>query len=124
MAAIEDVRETRAWRLAHQLHLRVELFLGSPDFRYQYDHCDQLHNAATTGPRQIADGSSRLKPREFASCVRAAKRSEREVLRHLESAHAQRLITGDELLINRQLIRRAMKAAAGLIRDLERGAYF
>ncbi len=124
MAGFTDVREIAAWRLAHQLDLRVHLFLCSPDFRYHYPRCDQLLEAARSAPRNIAEGSLRLKNKEFAGLVRLARRSEAAVLRHLIHAHDERLITSDELLINRQLTRRAMAAAAWLIRDLERGGYF
>ncbi len=123
MAVFTDVREIVAWRLAHQLDLRVHLFLCSPDFRHHYGHCDQLLEASRSAPRNIAEGSLLLRTKEFAGLVRLARRSEAVVLRHLIHAHEQRLITSDELLINRQLTRRAMTAAAGLIRDLERG-YF
>ena len=108
-----------AWRLAHQLNIRVDLFLGSPDFRRHYKFCDQLGKAARSGPRHIAEGHERPKHQEFAECVRVAKGSEAEVLSHLIDARKQRLITQDELEINEELTRRAMKAATGLISYLE-----
>lgn len=115
----KDVREIMAWQLAHQLKLRVDLFLCSPDFRRQYRFCDQLGDAARSGPRNIAEGHARFKHKEFALFVRAAKGSEAEVLNHLIDAHDQRLITTDELTIAEQLTKRAMSAASGLIRYLE-----
>lgn len=51
--------------------------------------------------------------------MRVARGSESEVLNHLIDAHDQHLITSDELLINEQLVKRAMIAASGLIRYLE-----
>jgi four helix bundle protein len=119
MAGFRDFREIEAWQLAHQLKLRVDLFLGSPDFRRHYKFCDQLNDAARSGPRNIAEGHGRFKHKEFAHFVRIAKGSESEVLTHLIDAHDQRLITGDELAITEQLSKRAMKAATGLIRYLE-----
>ena len=76
-------------------------------------------HAARSAPRTIAEGHGRLKQREFASFVRTAKGLEKEVLHHLLAAHDQLLITTDELIINKQLARRAMRAATGLIRYLE-----
>src|SRR5687767_3384358 len=119
MAGFKDFREIVAWQLAHQLKLRVDLFLGTPEFRRQYKFCDQLSDAARSGPRNIAEGHARFKHKEFAQFVRVAKGSEAEVLNHLIDAHDQRLITTDELQINERLAKRAMKAAAGLIRYLE-----
>lgn len=122
MGSFKDVRDMTAWRLAHQLSLRVDLFLACAEFRRHFRSCTQLGDAARTAPRHIEDGHARFKRREFAQCVRLAKRSEAAVLDHLVDAHAQRLITTDELIINRRLARRAMRAAGGLIRYLESAA--
>ena len=119
MAGFRDFREVVAWQLAHQLKLRVDLFLGSPEFRRHYKFCEQLSDAARSGPRNIAEGHARFKHREFAQFVRVAKGSESEVLNHLIDAHDQHLITSDELLINEQLVKRAISAASGLIHYLE-----
>ena len=119
MAGSKDVRDIRAWQLAHQMNLRVALFLGSPEFRRRFRNCEQLRDAAHSGPSSIARGHARLKPKEFADLVRVAKGSEEQVLKHLIDAHGQTLITTDELVINRRLARRAMRAASGLIRRLE-----
>ncbi len=119
MAGFKDFREIVAWQLAHQLKIRVDLFLGSPDFRRNYKFCDQLSDAASSGPHNIAEGHARCTHQEFAQFVRVAKGSEAEVLNHLIDACDERLITRDELEINEQLTHRAMKAAAGLIKYLE-----
>lgn len=119
MAGSQDFREIAAWRLAHQLKLRVDLFLLSPDFRRHYRFAEQLSDAVRSGPRNIAEGFGRYQHREFAQFVRIAKASEVEVLNHLIDAQDQRLITSDEFQITEQLTKRAIKAANRLIRDLE-----
>ena len=119
MAVSKDFRDVRAWQLAHQMDLRVTLFLCSPEFRRQFKNCEQLRDAAHSGPRSIARGHERLRPKEFADFVRVARGSEEQVLKHLIDAHGQTLITTDELVINRRLARRAMRAANRLIRYLE-----
>jgi len=119
MAGFRDFREIAAWQLAHQLKLRVDLFLLSPDFRRHYKFCDQLSDAVRSAPRNIAEGFARFKHKEFAQFVRIAKGSEAEVLNHLIDARDQRLITDDEFLLAEHLIKRALKAANGLIRYLE-----
>ena len=119
MAGFRDFREIAAWQLAHQLKLRVDLFLLSPDFRRHYRLADQLSDAVRSGPRNIAEGFGRYRHREFAHFVRIAKASEVEVLNHLIDAQDQRLITTDEFQITEHLTRRAIKAANGLIRYLE-----
>ena len=51
--------------------------------------------------------------------MRNARVFEIQVLNHLIDAHDQRLISTDELLINKLLAKRALRAASGLIRYLE-----
>jgi four helix bundle protein len=113
-----DLREVRAWQLAHLLNLRVDLFLLSPDFKRHYRRVEQLGDAVRSGPRNIAEGFAHDR-RAFADRVRVARGSEAEVLNHLIAAYDQRLITLDELQIAERLTRRAMRAANGLIRQLE-----
>ena len=119
MAGYTDFREVVAWQLAHQMKIRVDVFLGCPDFRRYFTFCEQLSDAARSGPRNIAEGHGRFKHKEFAELVRIARASEAAVLNHLIEAHDQRLISADELQINEQLAKRAIKAASGLIRYLE-----
>ena len=113
-----DVTETAAWQLAHQLNLRVDLFLLSPDFRRHYRHSDRLSLIVRSAPEHIAAGSEGDRA-AYAGRVRLAKGSQAEVLKHLSHAYDQRLITLDELQIAARLTKRAMKAANGLIRALE-----
>lgn len=119
MAGFHDVRDITAWQLAHQLNLRVDLFLLSPDFRRHYPRCDHLSVAVCSAPRHIAEGFARLGHQESAQLVRMARVFEGEVVNHLIDAHHQVLITDDELLLTRQLATRAMRAADPLIRFLE-----
>jgi len=118
MAAFRDVTEITAWQLAHKLHLRVDLFLLSPQFRRHYKQCDRLNDAVRSGPRNIAEGFA-SDSNAFAERLRLAKGSHAEVLDHLANAYDQCLITFDEWQISERLTRRAIRAANGLIRSLE-----
>jgi len=118
MSTYSDVTEITAWQLAHQLNLRVDLFLLSPDFRRHYPHVARLSDAARSGPRNIEEGFVKDR-RTFASQVRLARGSQALVIDHLVDACDQRLITADELNIAQRLARRSMTAATGLIRSLE-----
>ena len=119
MAGFKDFREIAAWQLAHQMKLRVDVFLCCPDFRKHFKFCEQLSAAARSGPGKIAEGHGRFTHKEFAQLVRIARGSEAQVLNHLVDAHDERLISADELTINERLAKRAMRAAGGLIRYLE-----
>ena len=119
MAGFKDFREIAAWQIAHEAKIRVDEFLSRPDFKRHYKFSDQLSDAARSAPRNIAEGFARFKHKEFAQFVRIAKGSEAEVLNHLIDARDQNLITEDELLQTEWLLKRALKAANGLIRWLE-----
>ena len=115
MARNGDVHDNPAWRLAHELNLRVDVFLGCPEFRQQFDCCDQLRAAARSAPLQIAEGYARQRSADSAGFVQRARLSEEQVLGFLIAARRQHLISADELDINRWLTKRAMKAALALL---------
>jgi four helix bundle protein len=97
MAGFKDFREIVAWQRARELKIMVDGFLARPEIKRQFKYCDQLSDAARSGPRNIAEGHVRFKHKEFAQFVRIARGSEGEVLNHLIDAHDQRLITNEEL---------------------------
>lgn len=119
MAGFKDFREIVAWQLAHELKTQVDGFIARSEFKRRFAFCEQLSDAARSGPRNIAEGFARFKHKEFAQFVRIAKGSEAEVLNHFIDAHDQRLMTRDEFLIAEHTVKRALKAANGLIRYLE-----
>lgn len=119
MAGFKDFREIAAWQLAHELKVTADALLAKPEVRRLFKYCDQLSDAARSGPRNIAEGFARYRHKEFAQFVRIAKASEAEVLNHFIDAHDQRLMTDDEFQRAEHLARRALKAANGLIRYLE-----
>ena len=119
MAGWKHFREIAAWQQARALKLKTDEFLRQPQFRREYKFCDQLSDAARSGPRNIAEGFGRFGNKEFARFVRIAKASEAEVLNHFIDAHDQRLITDQELRDAEHAALKAMKTAVGLIKHLE-----
>ena len=120
MAGWKDFQEIAAWQLARALKIRVDGFVKRPEFNRLYRYCDQLSDAARSGPANIAEGFGRHGNKEFARFVRIAKGSEAEVLNHLIDALDQSLLTEDDFRQAEHDARRAMKAAIGLIRHLEK----
>jgi four helix bundle protein len=126
MAGWQSFEEIAAWQLARALKIRVDEYVARPAFKHRFRFCDQLADAARSGPANIAEGFGRGSKRdregncEFARFVRIAKGSEAEVLNHLIDAHDQRLISEPEFRAGEHAARRAMKAAIGLIKHLER----
>ena len=119
MAGSFDVRDVVAWRLAHQLNLRVDLFLLSPDFRRHYAFCDPLCDAARAAPDHIAEGLARVPFKERVRLLRIAKVHKAAVLQHLMNARHQGLITDDEYVLTQHVARQAIRAADRLIRSIE-----
>ena len=115
MARNADIEDTPAWRLAHELNLRVAVFLGCPEFRREFKYCDELREAARSAPDHIAQGYARQQDADCADFVQRARLSEEQVLTHLIAARRQHLISADELDITRWLTKRAMKAALALL---------
>ena len=119
MAGFKDVREIVAWQLAHELKMLADAVLARPEVSRRFKFCDQLSDAARSGPRNIAEGFARFKHKEFAQFVRIAKGSEAEVLNHFIDARDLRLLSDEEFLHAEHTAKRALKAANGLIRFLE-----
>ena len=119
MAGFKDFREIVAWQLARELRLLADALLAKPEVAKRFKYRDQLHDAARSGPRNIAEGFGRFFHKPFANHVRIAKGSENEVLDHFVDAHDQKLLTDQEFKDHERMCRRAMAAAAGLIRWLE-----
>ena len=122
MAGWNDFREIAAWQHARALKIRVDGFIKRPEFKRLYRYCDQLSDAARSGPANIAEGFGRHGNKEFARFVRIAKGSEAEVLNHLLDARDQELLTEEDFREAEHAAKKAMKAAIGLICHLERSA--
>ena len=119
MGGWKDFREIAAWRHARELKLCVDGYLERQVVKQRYRLYVQLHDAARSGPSNIAEGFGRFGNKEFARFARIAKASEVEVINHLLDLHDQRLISEEELRDAEHLARRAIAAAVGLIRHLE-----
>ena len=119
MAGWKHFREIAAWQHARALKIKADSFVCQPQFKREYKFCDQLKDAARSGPRNIAEGFGRFSNKQFAHFVTIAKGSEAEVLNHFIDAHDQGLITDQELREAEHAALKAMKAAVGLIKHLE-----
>jgi len=119
MAGFRDFRELVAWQRAHELKLLADALLAKPDVVRRYKFCDQLSDAARSGPRNIAEGFARFRHKEFARFVRVAKGSEAEVLNHFIDGHSKGYLTAAELDLGDHAVKKALKAVNGLIRHLD-----
>ncbi len=90
MAGWKDFRDIVAWQRANELKLVADDVLAKPQVQRDRKFCEQLSDAARSGPRNIAEGFARFFHKPFAQYVRIAKASEAEVLNHFVDAHDQR----------------------------------
>jgi four helix bundle protein len=120
VAGLGDFRDFAAWQRADELRQLAEEFLARPGVAVRFRRANQLSDAASSAPRNIAEGFGRFRPREYAQFVRVAKASETEVLDIFIEARQKRFLAGDEFKRFETAARRAIGTAVGLIRYLER----
>ncbi|PYR58464.1 MAG: hypothetical protein DMF91_17160 [Acidobacteria bacterium] len=80
MAGAKKFTELAAWQRVHELQLLCEELLKNTRVQRDFTFRDRLSDAASSGPRNIAEGFGRFRPRENAQYVRIAKGSANEVL--------------------------------------------
>jgi len=119
MAGWKHFEEIAAWQHSQRVKLRVYELLERPKIRRDVKLSTQLRESARSAPSNIAEGFGRFGNKEFARFARMSKGSLHESLNHLIDARDLRMITGDELLIERHHIEKAVNAVTGLIRHLE-----
>ena len=119
MAGWKHFEEIAAWNHSQQVKLRIYKLLERPRIRRDVKLSGQLRESARSAPSNIAEGFGRFGNKEFARFARMSKGSLHESLNHLIDAADQRLMTQDELLLERHHISKAIHAVTGLIRHLE-----
>jgi four helix bundle protein len=79
MAGAKRFTDLAPWKRAHELQILCLELLKDPRVQRDFEFRDQLADAASSGPRNIAEGFGRYRPRENAQYVRVAKGSANEV---------------------------------------------
>ncbi len=119
MAGFRSFREFGAWQLAYALWQAVVPLCHRAQAAHDFRLLTQVREAARSGPRNIAEGYGRYRPREFAQFVRIARGSEVELLNHFQEAFDSGYLTDAERRDLEHAAKKAIKAANGLIRYLE-----
>jgi four helix bundle protein len=120
MAGWSRYEDIGAWQRASELCTMVRNICKRSSFARDLKLRDQMLDAARSGPRNIAEGFARWSHADFARFVRIAKSSEVELLNHFHEAMESGHITAEERQQLEHTTRKALKAAVGLIRWLER----
>ena len=112
--AANDFTELIAWQLADQLEKFALEMIKQPQLARDRDFCDQTSSAATSAPRNIAEGHGRFAPAQFSNFLRIAIGSEMETPNQIIKAWQRGAITENEKNDGVLLSKRALTAAIRL----------
>jgi four helix bundle protein len=118
LVTARDFTELDAWRLSKELQSAVLPLLDRFAFAQNSSLRSQLDDSAASAPRNIAEGFTRFKGREFAQFLRVALGSLGETRNHLIDARDRGYITAEERDKADHLARRAIGATVSLRRYL------
>ena len=108
-----------AWQLADRLRQLVNTYCTKDAVKRDYKFHSQLADAASSAPKNIAEGFGRKTHREFARFRYIARGSEQEVLDCFIEAHQKRYLSDTEFDRGDHAVRKALKVLNGLIAYLE-----
>jgi four helix bundle protein len=118
MSTAKDFTELIAWQRADDLERFMQEILKRPALARDRDYCDQAGSAASSAPRNIAEGFGRFAPNQFANFLRIAIGSELETRNQILKAWQRGAITDEEHWAGVVLCKRAIAASVGLRRYL------
>ena len=119
MAGAKRFTELAAWRRASELQEICKELLKNPRLQRDFAFRDQLSDAASSGPRNIAEGFGRFRPRENAQYVRVAKGSANEVLALFIEAQTKGYIVPEDFPRFQTAANRAIGTLVGYLKYLE-----
>ena len=118
MEPAKDFTELIAWQRADELERFAQELIKRPILARDRDYCEQTSNAASSAPRNIAEGFGRFAPAQFSNFVRIAIGSELETKNQILKAWQRGALTDEEHWAATLLCKRAIGAAVGLRRYL------
>ncbi len=115
---VNDFTELICWQLARELNRFMWGIIERPKVRPHRKFCEQVEDAASSAPRNIAEGFGRFDHKEFAQFVKIALASEHETKTSILDAFDKGFITEAERDTGLRLSKRAISAAAKFRRYL------
>jgi four helix bundle protein len=109
-----------AWQLSNELKKNVYALIDRSAARSDRRFCDQVRDAAASGPSNLAEGFGSYRHPEFARYTRIAKASLAETHNHLGDGVDRRHWSRDDAEPLRHLADRAIGACVRLLQYLER----
>ena len=119
MAGARRFTELAAWKRARELQILCLDLLKDQRVQRDFKFRDQLSDAASSGPRNIAEGFGRYRPRENAQYVRVAKGSANEVLSLFHEAQDKGFIKAEDFPRHETAANRAIGTIVGYLKYLE-----
>jgi four helix bundle protein len=113
-----DFTELVCWQLADELNRFMWPIIQRPDVKLHRRFCEQVEDAASSAPRNIAEGFGRYDHKEFAQFVKIALSSEQETRTNLLESFNKGFITKEERDAGLVLTKRAIAATARFRRYL------
>jgi four helix bundle protein len=83
---VRRYRDLECWQLANELKNRVYALCRKTDAASDVKFCNQIRESARGGPRAIAEGFGRFRPKEFARYLEFARGSLIETQNHVGDA--------------------------------------
>ncbi len=83
---VRRYQDLECWQLANELKKRVYALCRRPEVAKDVKFCDQMRDSARGGPRAIAEGFGRFRPKEFARYLEYARASLIETQNHIGDA--------------------------------------
>jgi len=114
-----DHREFIVWQLADEVRQQVIAITDSGAVSRDWNFRKQIRDACDSACANFAEGFARYKHKQFAQFIRIVRGSLREVIDQLDSAREKRYINAETARHLQRQCKRALSAAAGLIRWLE-----
>jgi four helix bundle protein len=113
MAPAKDFTELIAWQRADELERFTHEIVKRKSIAWDRGFCTQTSDAASSAPRNIAEGFGRFAPVQNANFVRIAIGSEMETKNQIRKAWQRGVISDEEHQAGMLLCKRAIGAAVG-----------
>jgi four helix bundle protein len=119
VAGVSRYEDLIVWQLANELQRGVFALTATGPASRDFKFRDQIRDASSSAPRNIAEGFGRFADAEFATFLRIARGSLMETHNTLRDGHDRGYFSADDKERCQHLAVRAMKAAAALVLYLD-----
>lgn len=115
MKGVRSHEDLICWRLADELRVTVYALVDDGSITRDFKLRDQLRDAASSAPRQMAEGFGRYYPKDFARLLRGANGELKELQDALRDGVERGHFTLQQIVPLIRLAKRSSKASTNLI---------